>query len=114
MSVGTRVRAVTLAVVWLLMMAACGGSRGRSVKEGGTLLVALDASAQTLDPLGVGDVASARPIAMMFPGLCQADKNLNILPELTDGMPKLSSDLKTCMVNFKTGAIWSDGTPITA
>ncbi len=114
MRVGTRVRAVTLAFVGLLVVAACGGSSGSNVKEGGTLLVALDADAQTLNPFEVGDVSSARAIAPLFPNLYQADKNLNIVPDLADGMPTVSSDLLTWTVKLKTGAKWSDGTPITA
>jgi len=62
----------------------------------------------------VGDVSSSRAIQFLFPNLYQADKNLGIVPDLADGMPTVSSDLKTWTVKIKTGARWSDGSPITA
>ena len=105
---------MTFAVVGLIAIAACGSSTTSNVKEGGTLLVALDADAQTMNPFEVGDVSSARATSGLFPGLYQADKNLNVVPDLADGMPTVSSDLKTWTVKLKTGAKWSDGTPITA
>jgi len=56
MRVGTRIRAVALASVGLFMIAACGGSSGPSVKEGGTLTYIIDADAQTLNPFEAGDL----------------------------------------------------------
>ncbi len=114
MPVGTRVRAVTLAFVGLLTIAACGGSSGSGIKEGGTLTYIIDADAQTLNPFEAGDVPSVRSYQFMFPSLYELDKSLNVVPGLADGMPTLSSDLKTWTVKLKTGAKWSDGTPITA
>ena len=106
---------MTLAVLGLIALAACGGGEsGTTVKEGGTLTYALDADAQTLNPFEVGDVSSSRAIQFMFPNLYQADKNLGIVPDLADGMPTVSADLKTWTVKIKTGAKWSDGSPITA
>src|SRR5262249_12802201 len=110
-----RWKSALLAAVGVLAISACGGeSSGSSIKEGGTLIYALDADAQTLNPFEVGDVSSARAISPLFPNLYQADKNLNIVPDLADGMPSVSSDLKTWTVKLRTNAKWSDGTPITA
>ena len=115
MQVGNRLRATALAFVGLFVIAACGGGTTTSnIKEGGTLTYALDADAQTLNPFEVGDVSSARAIQFMFPNLYQADKNLNVVPDLADGMPTVSSDLKTWTVKIRSGAKWSDGSPITA
>ena len=114
MRVGTRIRAVALASVGLFMIAACGGSSGPSVKEGGTLTYIIDADAQTLNPFEAGDLPSVRSFQFMFPSLYELDKNLGVIPGLADGMPTLSSDLKTWTVKIKSGAKWSDGTPITA
>src|SRR4029077_12349313 len=103
------------ASVGLFVVAACGGGGTTSnIKEGGTLTYALDADAQTLNPFEVGDVSSARAIQFMFPNLYQADKNLNIVPDLADGMPTVSSDLKTWTVKIRKDAKWSDGSAITS
>ena len=98
-----------------LGLAACGNSTSTSGPvNGGTLVYALDADAQTLNPFEIGDVSSARATQFMFPDLYQADKNLNIVPDLADGMPTISSDHLTWTVKIRPGAKWSDGTPITA
>jgi peptide/nickel transport system substrate-binding protein len=116
MHLGIRFRAIALASVALFIAAACGNNNPTTsnIKEGGTLIYSLDADAQTLNPFEVGDVSSSRAIQFMFPNLYQADKNLAIVPDLADGMPVVSSDLKTWTVKIKTGAKWSDGSAITA
>jgi peptide/nickel transport system substrate-binding protein len=115
MHLGIRLRAIALASVGLFIVAACGGGNtGTNIKEGGTLTYALDADAQTLNPFEVGDVPSARAIQFMFPNLYQADKNLNIVPDLADGMPTVSADLKVWTVKIRKDAKWSDGSAITS
>src|SRR4029077_21288612 len=115
MQVVTRVRALALASVGLFVIAACGpSSGGTSIKEGGTLIYALDADAATLNPFEAGDVPSVRAFQWMFPNLYQADKNLAIVPDLPTGPPTVSADLKTWTVKIRTDAKWSDGSPITS
>jgi peptide/nickel transport system substrate-binding protein len=115
MQVVTRVRALALACVGLFVIAACGGGGGgSSIKEGGTLIYALDSDAGTLNPFVAGDVPSVRAYQWMFPNLFQADKNLAVVPDLATGPPTVSADLKTWTVKIRTDAKWSDGTPITS
>jgi peptide/nickel transport system substrate-binding protein len=100
-----------------LVLAACGTanpSQSSTVKNGGTLVWGLDADAQSLNPFVVGDLPSSRALAFMFPNLYSADKNLNIVPDLADGMPQVSSDGKVWTVKLKSGATWTDGSAITA
>src|SRR5712692_8584473 len=89
-------RVSTLAATIAILVAACGTSAPSTsqVKNGGTFIWALDADAQSLNPFVAGDVPSVRANGFLFPNLYQADKNLNIQPDLADGMPSISSDLK--------------------
>src|SRR5207253_6224841 len=88
MRVGTRIRAVALASVGLFMIAACGGSSGPSVKEGGTLTYIIDADAQTLNPFEAGDLPS-----MMY---------VRVPPSFTDGPDE---DRKSTRLNSSHVAI---------
>jgi len=109
-------RVATLTSAIAILVAACGTSSPSTseAKNGGTLTWALDADAQSLNPFVAGDVPSVRAYAPLFPNLYQADKNLNIQPDLATGMPSVSSDGKVWTVKMRTDAKWTDGSPITA
>ncbi|MEP6753781.1 MAG: ABC transporter substrate-binding protein, partial [Candidatus Dormiibacterota bacterium] len=115
MQIVTRVRALALACVGLFVIAACGGGPGNSsIKEGGTLVYALDSDPVTFNPFEASTVPDVRSLQFMFPNLYQADKNLAIVPDLAAGPPTVSADLKTWTVKLRTDAKWSDGSPITS
>ena len=115
MQVVTRVRALALASVGLFVVAACGGGPGGgSIKEGGTLVYALDSDPVTFNPFEASTVPDVRAYQFLFPNLYQADKNLAIVPDLAAGPPTVSADLKTWTVKLRTDAKWSDGSPITS
>jgi peptide/nickel transport system substrate-binding protein len=115
MKSGALFRSVTFTVLGLIAIAACGGGGGTgNIKEGGTLIYALDADAGTLNPFVAGTVPEVRAYQWMFPNLYQADKNLAVVPDLASGPPTVSADLKTWTVKIRTDAKWSDGTPITS
>jgi peptide/nickel transport system substrate-binding protein len=109
-------RVSTLIAGIAVFVSACGTSQNATgeIKNGGTLIWALDADAQSLNPFVAGDVPSVRAWSLIFPNLYQADQNLNVTPDLADGMPTISSDSKTWTVKLRKNAKWSDGTPITA
>ena len=112
-----RRRILVVAATAGVLLAACGtGTTGQSStpKNGGTLVWGLDADAQSLNPFVAGDLPSSRALAFMFPNLYSADKNLNVFPDLADGMPQVSSDGKVWTVKLKSGAKWTDGSAITA
>ena len=118
-SIGRQPRRLVLVVtaVASLLLAACGTSttgQSGAPKNGGTLVWGLDADAQSLNPFVAGDLPSSRALAFMFPNLYSADKNINVVPDLADGMPQVSADGKVWTVKLKSGAKWSDGSPITA
>lgn len=116
MHLGNRFRAIALATAVLSVLAACGGSSSTSTGavNGGTLIYALDADAQTLNPFEAATVPDVRAYQFFFPNLYQADKNLNIVPDLAAGPPTVSADSLTYTVKIRQDAKWSDGTPITA
>lgn len=109
-------RVLTTAAAAGVLLAACASpsSQSPTPTNGGTFTWGLDADAQTLNPFVAGDLPSARALAFMFPNLYSADKNLNVVPDLADGMPQVSSDGTIWTVKLKSGARWSDGSPITS
>jgi peptide/nickel transport system substrate-binding protein len=111
-------RVGTLFAAIAVLVAACGTSQnntgGGQATNGGTFTWALDADASSMNPLVAGDLPSVRALKFLFPNLYNADKNLNIVPGLADGMPNVSSDGTVWTVKIKKNAKWSDGTPITA
>src|SRR5438874_11540954 len=87
-------RVTTLLAAVAVLVSACGTSStgtGENIKNGGTLIWALDADAQSLNPFVAGDVPSARAYGSPFPNLYQAHHNLNTQPDLPDGMPSTPS-----------------------
>src|SRR6202171_6796645 len=109
-------RVSTLVAGIAVFLSACGGSSTTtsSITNGGTLTWALDADAQSLNPFVAGAVPSVRAMGLLLPSLYESDKNLNVVPDLADGMPSISTDSKTWTVKLRKDAKWSDGTPITA
>jgi len=104
--------AATLAI----FVAACGNTAPSSStpKNGGTLIWALDSDADTLNPFVMSTLPDYRVLSFILPNLYSGDKNLNVVPDLADGMPSVSSDGLVWTVKLKKNAKWSDGTPITA
>src|SRR3989454_397302 len=109
-------RVSTLAASIAMLVSACGTSAPATseVKNGGTLIFALDSDATTLNPFVMSTVPEFRALSFMYPNLYAADKNLNVIPDLADGMPSVSSDGTVWTVKLKKTGKWSDGTPMTA
>src|SRR6266480_7486343 len=109
-------RVSTLAASIAMLVSACGTSAPATseAKNGGTLIFALDSDATTLNPFVMSTVPEFRALSFMYPNLYAADKNLNVIPDLADGMPSVSSDGTVWTVKLKKTGKWSDGTPITA
>src|SRR3989441_12625303 len=109
-------RVPTLAATIAMLVAACGNPAPSTstAKNGGTLIFALDSDADTLNPFVMSTVPDYRALSFIMPNLYSSDKNLNVIPDLADGMPSVSSDGTVWTVKLKKNAKWSDGTPITA
>src|SRR2546421_832952 len=111
-----RWRVPMVAATIAILVAACGNTAPSSEtpKNGGTLIWALDSDATTLNPFVASTLPEFRVISFLFPNLYAGDKNLNVVPDLADGMPSVSSDGLVWTVKLKKNAKWTDGTPITA
>jgi peptide/nickel transport system substrate-binding protein len=100
-----------------MLVSACGGSStttSETPKNGGTLTFVLDSDTEGFNPFVPNTVATVRAENPLWPDLYEADKNLNVVPGLADGMPSVSTDGKVWTVKLKKTAKWSDGKPITA
>src|SRR2546421_10246159 len=111
-----RWRVPMVAATIAILVAACGNTAPSSEtpKNGGTLIWALDSDATTLNPFVASTLPEFRVVSFLFPNLYAGDKNLNVVPDLADGMPSVSSDGLVWTVKLKKTAKWSEGTPITA
>src|SRR5438309_9480281 len=88
-------RVSTLLAAVAVLVSACGTSStgtGENIMNGGTLIWALDADAQSLKPFVAADVPSVRDYGFLFTKLCQADKYLDIQPHLASGVSSAASD----------------------
>src|ERR1700737_2160092 len=87
-------RVSTLAATVAILATACGTSSPATseVKNGGTLIWALDSDADTLNPFVASTLPDFTALSFIFPNLYSADKNLNVIPDLADGMPSISTD----------------------
>src|SRR5438445_1554288 len=109
-----RSTALLLLVVALLAASCTSSPSGPTVRQGGTLYVALDAEPQSLDPLIANDATSRRAYTPLFPLLYAANTDLSVGPDLAASLPAVSDGGKTLTVTLRSGAKWSDGMPITA
>src|SRR5205807_6533576 len=111
-----RWRVPMVAATIAILVAACGNTAPSSEtpKNGGTLIWALDSDADTLNPFVASTLPDFVLLSHIYPNLYSSDKNLNVIPDLADGMPSVSSDGTVWTVKMKKNGKWSDGTPITA
>ncbi|TMD22827.1 MAG: hypothetical protein E6I99_09075, partial [Chloroflexi bacterium] len=111
-----RWRVPMVAATIAILVAACGNTAPSSEtpRNGGTLIWAIDSDATSLNPFVISTLPEFRIMSFLMPNLYSLDKNLNVVPDLADGLPSVSSDATVWTVKLKKNAQWSDGTPITA
>jgi peptide/nickel transport system substrate-binding protein len=132
---GRRVTAMVATAALAVAMAACtpvepsgdgnGGSGGNgsgsqdsfgslpaanSVKDGGTLVVALSAEPDLLDPTLARSLYSRYVFSTMCEKLYDVDKNAQLVPQLATDLPQTSSDGKTVTIKLRQGVRFADGT----
>ncbi len=111
-----------------LLAGACGGSDesgggvkadqnaggtvggGTPAQKGGELTVGLAEDPDQLDPTLARTFVGRIVFANMCEKLYDLDENLEIVPQLASGLPKLSGDGKTVTIKIRDGIKFNDGT----
>lgn len=81
-----------------------------AVKNGGTLVMALSAEPDFLDPTLARSLYSRYVFSAMCEKLYDVDKNAQIVPQLATKLPQTSGDGKTLTIKLRTGVRFADGT----
>jgi peptide/nickel transport system substrate-binding protein len=90
------------------------GATAKSVKQGGTLTVALSAEPDRLDPTLARSLYSRYVFNAMCEKLYDLDQNVTIVPQLAASLPQTSADGKTVTIKLRTGIKFADGTAFDA
>jgi peptide/nickel transport system substrate-binding protein len=90
------------------------GGTAQSVKQGGTLDIALSAEPDRLDPTLARSLYSRYVFNAMCEKLYDLDQNVTIVPQLAASLPQTSPDGKTVTIKLRTGIKFADGTPFDA
>jgi peptide/nickel transport system substrate-binding protein len=119
--------AATLVALSLAAVAACSGGGGtakpsvsgaaadnRTVKNGGTLTLALAADPDALDPTTSTTLIGREVFTSLCEKLYDIDASSKIVPQLATGLPTMSADGKTATIKLRTGVKFNDGTPFDA
>ena len=80
-----------------------------SVKDGGTLVMALSAEPDLLDPTLARSLYSRYVFSTMCEKLYDVDKNAQLVPQLATDLPQTSSDGKTVTIKLRQGVRFADG-----
>lgn len=87
---------------------------GADVQAGGTLTFALAEDPDVLDPTFARTLVSREVFSSMCEKLYDVDQDLELVPQLADSLPEVSSDGKTVTIKLRTGVKFNDGTPFDA
>ncbi|MGD0248673.1 MAG: ABC transporter substrate-binding protein, partial [Candidatus Limnocylindrales bacterium] len=111
-------RWASVLAVMALVAVACGSSSatGASVKNGGTLTVALDGDMHYADPSVVSDASSLYIADQVVEGLVgiRPGSMSDIVPVLASALPDVSSDGLTYTFKLRSGIRFHDGTEFNA
>jgi peptide/nickel transport system substrate-binding protein len=81
-----------------------------SVKDGGTLVMALSAEPDLLDPTLARSLYSRYVFSAMCEKLYDVDQNAQLVPQLATDLPQTSGDGKTVTIKLRQGVRFADGT----
>ena len=123
---------VLLPTAALLLVSACGGggsSTGgspaaapatgaprddRPVRAGGNLTLALAEDPDALDPTVARTLVGREVFVNMCEKLYDVDAGLELVPQLAESLPTVSSDGKKVTIKIRSGVKFNDGTPLDA
>ena len=117
----TTLTCVFLAVVFVLILAACSGTSTPTTSN--TTPAKAAKQVLTFPNVGTGEVAVLDPalgpdsnsgvaVGMIYSGLVKSSKNLDVVPDQATW--KISADNKVYTFTLKSNIAFSDGTPVTA
>jgi peptide/nickel transport system substrate-binding protein len=89
-------------------------SGSTSIKNGGTLTMALDADPDALDPTLARTFVGRIVFAHMCEKLYDLNAKLQIVPQLAAALPTFSADKQTVTIRLRSGIKFNDGTAFNA
>lgn len=104
----------------MILLAACnGGSRPETASSSGTLRIAVQQDAKTLNPILASNTVDVFIQRFMFEPLLSADPHGNPVPILASQVPSrenggVSQDGLTITYHLRKNARWTDGTPVSS
>jgi peptide/nickel transport system substrate-binding protein len=117
-------RSAAVVAVLALTLAGCSsidtpssqpaGPDNRVPKAGGTLVVALSAEPDALDPTTARTFVGRSVFTSICEKLYDIDEKLTIVPQLAAELPQTSSDGKTVTIKLRSGVKFADGTAMDA
>ncbi len=108
-----RMRLMMSAVALLLAIGLPAATVAQSEDAGGTLVAAIGAEPDQLDPHVTSAYVSFQVLENVFDTLVEPDENLEMVPSLAESW-EVSEDGLTYTFTLRDGVTWHDGTPLTA
>ncbi len=96
-----------------LALAACGGSSGGQVKQGGVFRLGTSSGIDSLNPFVALQSDAYTTFEYIYPELVQYNPGLQFVPDFARSWQQ-SADGLTWTFHTQPGAKWSDGKPLTA
>lgn len=87
---------------------------GKTITEGGDLVMALSAEPDRLDPTTSSSLYTRYVMQTMCQKLYDIDADGALVPQLATQLPEVSADGLTVDINLRTDAVFADGTPFNA
>lgn len=87
---------------------------GTSIREGGTLTMALSAEPDALDPTTSSSLYTRYVMETICQKLYDTDAKGALVPQLAKALPTTSADGRTVMIPIRSGIRFADGTPLDA